>query len=149
VSFLKAPLGFCCGPLILHAEICIYAGSCLNPVDEDRRVSERIAALERASTDTNTFWTDPHRCSAIVLLQDRTQHIGEAIVGCRKSLTTMYSVVLPRNSWLENFGQLLDISRTSQHVYRLIELNLVAGVLILPLDEYESGTQGLIIVPCL
>jgi hypothetical protein len=121
----------------------------LNPVDEDRRVSERIAALERASTDTNTFWTDPHRRSAIVLLQDCTQHIGEAIVGCQKSLTTMYSVVLPRNSWPENFGQLLDISRTSQRVYRLIELNLVAGVLILPLDEYESGTQGLIIVPCL
>jgi hypothetical protein len=66
----------------LHSEICIFAGSCLDPVDEDRRVSERIAALERASTDTNTFWIDPHRRSAIVLLQDRAQHIGEAVDGC-------------------------------------------------------------------
>jgi hypothetical protein len=68
--------------LILHAKICISAGSCLNPVDEDRRVSERIAALERASTDTNTFWTDSRRHSAIVLLQDRAQHIREAVDGC-------------------------------------------------------------------
>jgi hypothetical protein len=68
--------------LILRAEICISAGSCLNPVDEDCRVSERIAALERASTDTNTFWTDPRRRSAIVLLQDHAQHIGEAVDGC-------------------------------------------------------------------
>jgi hypothetical protein len=68
--------------LILRAEICISAGSCLNPIDEDRRVSERISALERASTDTNTFWTDLRRHSAIVLLQDRAQHIGEAVDGC-------------------------------------------------------------------
>jgi hypothetical protein len=95
VSFLEAPLGFCCAPLTLRAEICISAGSCLNPVDEDRRVSERIAALERASTDTNTFWTDPRCRSAIVLLQDCAQHIKEAVYGCRKSLTTIYSIVLP------------------------------------------------------
>jgi hypothetical protein len=111
----------------LRAKVCIFAGSCLNPVDKDRRVSERIAALERASTDTNTFWVDPRRCSAIILLQDRAQHIGEALDGCRKSLTTMYSVVLPRNPPLENFGQLLDVFRTSRRVHHLIELNLVAG----------------------
>jgi hypothetical protein len=68
VSFLEAPLGFYCAPLILRVEVCISAGSCLNPVDEDRRVSERIAALEKSSTDTNTFWIDPRRRSAIVLL---------------------------------------------------------------------------------
>jgi hypothetical protein len=66
----------------LHAKISIFAGSCLNPVDEDRRVSERIASLERASTDTNTFWIDPHRRSAIVLLQDPAQHIGEVVYSC-------------------------------------------------------------------
>jgi hypothetical protein len=68
--------------LILRAEICIFAGSCLNPVDKDCQVSEQIAAIERASTDTNTFWVDPCRRSAIVLLQDRAQHIGEAVDGC-------------------------------------------------------------------
>jgi hypothetical protein len=120
-------LGFCYAPLSLHAKICTFAGSCLNPVDENRRVSERIAPLERASIDTNTFWVDPHRRNVIVLLQDHAQHIGEAVDGCRKSLTTMYSVVLPRNPPLENFGQLLDVFRTSRRVHRLIELNLVAG----------------------
>jgi hypothetical protein len=39
----------------------------------------------------------------------------------------MYSVMLPRNPPRENFGQLLDLFRTSQRVHRLIELNLVAG----------------------
>jgi hypothetical protein len=111
----------------LRAKVCIFAGSSLNPVDKDRRVSERIAALERVSTDTNTFWVDPRHCSAIVLLHDRAQHIGEALDGCRKSLTTMYSVVLPGNPPLENFGQLLNVFRTSRCVHRLIELNLVAG----------------------
>jgi hypothetical protein len=76
-------------------------------------VSERIAALERTSTGTNTFWVDPRRRSAIVLLQDRAQHIGEAVDGCQKSLTTMYSVVLRRNPPQENFGQLLDVFRTT------------------------------------
>jgi hypothetical protein len=65
------------------------SGTCLNPVDEDRWVSERIAALERASKDTDTLWVDQWHCSAIVLLQDRAHHIGEAVDGCRKSLTTI------------------------------------------------------------
>jgi hypothetical protein len=59
----------------------------LNPVDEDRRVSEWIAALERASIDTNAFWIDPCCRSAIALLQDRAQNIREAVGGCQKSLT--------------------------------------------------------------
>jgi hypothetical protein len=102
-------LGFYCAPLILFAEICIYAGSCLNPVDKDHRVSERIAALEKTLTDTNTFLIDPRCHSAIVLLQDRAQHIEEAVDGCRKSLTTMYSIGLRHNPRPENFGQLLDV----------------------------------------
>jgi hypothetical protein len=62
-----------------------------------------------------------------VLLQDRAQHIGEAIDGCRRSLTTMYSVMLPRNPLPVSFPQLLDAFRSSQRIHRLIELNLVAG----------------------
>jgi hypothetical protein len=62
-----------------------------------------------------------------VLLQDRAQHIGEAVDGCRKSLMTMYSVMLPRNPLLGSFPQLLNTFRSSQQIHRLIELNLVAG----------------------
>jgi hypothetical protein len=39
----------------------------------------------------------------------------------------MFSVMLPQNPPLENFGQLLNVSRTSHRIHRLIELNLVAG----------------------
>jgi hypothetical protein len=60
-------------------------------------------------------------------LQDRAQHIGEVVDGCQKSLAVMYSIVLPRNALPENFGKLLNVFRTSRHVHRLIELNLVAG----------------------
>jgi hypothetical protein len=98
----------------------------LQPINEDRRVSERIAALERASKDTNTLWVDLQRRSAIVLLQDRAQHIGEVVDGCQRSLTTMYSIMLPRNPPLESFKQLLDVFRSSQRIHRFIELNLVA-----------------------
>jgi hypothetical protein len=42
-------------------------------------------------------------------------------------LTTMYSVMLPWNPPSENFGQLLEVFRTSRRIHRLIELNLVAG----------------------
>jgi hypothetical protein len=42
-------------------------------------------------------------------------------------LTTMYSVMLPRNPLLGSFKQLLDVFRSSQRIHRLIELNLVAG----------------------
>jgi hypothetical protein len=47
-------------------------------------VSERIAALEKALTDTNTFWIDPRCHSAIVLLQDRAQHVRESVDHCQK-----------------------------------------------------------------
>jgi hypothetical protein len=35
--------------------------------------------------------------------------------------------MLPRNPFLENFGQLFEIFKISQHIHRLIELNLIAG----------------------
>jgi hypothetical protein len=62
-----------------------------------------------------------------VLLQDRAQHIGEAVDGCQRYLTTTYFVMLPRNPLPGSFPQLLDIFRSSQRIHRLIELNLVAG----------------------
>jgi hypothetical protein len=62
-----------------------------------------------------------------VLLQDRAQHIGEAVDDYRKALTTMHSVMLPRNPLPRTFPQLLAVFRSTQHVHRLIELNLVAG----------------------
>jgi hypothetical protein len=99
----------------------------LDPVDEAHQISERLAALERVYFDANTFWIDPRCRSAIVLLQYRVQHVGESVDGCRKSLTTMYSVMLPRNPPPDNFGQLLEVFRMSQRIHRLIELNLVAG----------------------
>jgi hypothetical protein len=101
-------------------------GTCLHPADENRWVSERIAALERVSKDTNTLWADLRRRSIVVLLQHRAQHIGEVVDGCQRSLTTMYSVMLPCNPPPESFKQLLDAFRSSQRIHRLIELNLVA-----------------------
>jgi hypothetical protein len=62
-----------------------------------------------------------------VLLQDRAQHIGDAVAGCQRSLTTMYSIMLPRNPLPGSFPHLLDTFRSSQRIHRLIELNLVAG----------------------
>jgi hypothetical protein len=62
-----------------------------------------------------------------MLLQDRAQHIGEAVDGCRMSLTIMYSVMLPRNAMPRDFRQLLETFWTSQRVHLLIKLNLIAG----------------------
>jgi hypothetical protein len=102
-------------------------GTCLHPADEDHRVSERIAALQKVSKDTNSLWSEPRCRSAVLLLQDRAQHIEEAVDGCQRSLTTMYSVMLPRTPPPENFKQQLDAFRSSQQIHRLIELNLVVG----------------------
>jgi hypothetical protein len=88
---------------------------------------ERLKALERTSSNTNTFWTDPRHRNAIVLLHDHVQHVGESVDCYRKSLTTMFSIMLPWKPPLENFGPLLDVFRMSRRIHRLIELNLVAG----------------------
>jgi hypothetical protein len=85
----------------------------LDFVGEARRVSERIAALERLSGGVETFWSDSRRRSAIVLLQDLAQHIGEAVDGCRKALTTMHFVMLPRNPIPGTFPQLLAVFRST------------------------------------
>jgi hypothetical protein len=76
----------------------------LDPVAEDRRVNKRAAALERVSSNTNTFWADARRRTTIALLQVCAQYVEEAVDGCRKSLTTMFSVMFPRNPLPENFG---------------------------------------------
>jgi hypothetical protein len=79
------------------------------------------------STSCETLWSNPQRRSAIVLLQDRAQHIGESVDSCRRALMTMYSIMLPRNPLPATFPLLLDTFRSSHRVHRLIELNLVAG----------------------
>jgi hypothetical protein len=99
----------------------------LNFAAEDRRVTERNTALERMSASVETLWSDPRRRNAIVLLQDRAQHVGESVDGCRRALTTMHSVMLPRNPPPATFPLLLDTFRSSHRIHRLIELNLAAG----------------------
>jgi hypothetical protein len=44
---------FCCVIVVSYALISYSPGICLDPVAEDRRVSERVAALERVSSDTD------------------------------------------------------------------------------------------------
>jgi hypothetical protein len=63
----------------------------------------------------------------VVRLQDRAQHIEEAVEGCRRAVTTMFSVMIPRNLFPTNFCELLDIFKTSQCIHRLIEMNPIAG----------------------
>jgi hypothetical protein len=58
-------------------------GTCLHPADENRRVVEQIAALEKVSEGASSLWADPRHHSAVVLLQDHAQHIGEAVDGCQ------------------------------------------------------------------
>jgi hypothetical protein len=102
-------------------------GTCLDFAAEDRRVTDRNAALEKMSAVVETLWSDPRPRSAIVLLQDRAQHIGESVDGCKRALVTMHSVMLPRNPLPVTFPLLFDTFRFSQRIHRLIELNLVAG----------------------
>jgi hypothetical protein len=72
-------------------------GTCLYPADENSRVAERIVALEKVSKDASSLWADPRCRSVVVLLQDRAQHIGKAVDGCQRALTTMYPAMLPCN----------------------------------------------------
>jgi hypothetical protein len=102
-------------------------GTCLDFAAEYRRVTERSAALEKMSAGVENLWSDPRCRSAVVLLQDRAQNIGEAVDGCWRALVTMHSVMLPRNPLPATFPLLLDVFRSSQRIHRLIELNLVAG----------------------
>jgi hypothetical protein len=47
------------------------AGTCLNLVGKSHRVIERITALQSVDQGTESLWSNPHRCRAIELLQDR------------------------------------------------------------------------------
>jgi hypothetical protein len=86
--------------LLFHcflSNIFVILGTCLDFAVEARRVTERNTALEKASEGVDSLWSDPRCRRAIVLLQDRAQHIREAVDGFRRSLMTMHSVMLPRN----------------------------------------------------
>jgi hypothetical protein len=105
----------------------VILGTCLDYAAEAHRVAKQNAALEKMSEGIDSLWSNPRRCSAIVLLQDRAQHIEESVDGCRRALITMHFVMLPRNPLPGSFLLLLDAFRSSQYIHRLIELNLVAG----------------------
>jgi hypothetical protein len=130
----EIPRGFSCFLLFHYCHLIssVVLGTCLDFAAEARRVAERNAALEKASEGIDSLWSDPRHCRAVVLLQDRAQHIGEAVDGCRRSLITMHSVMLPRNPLLGSFLLLLDAFSSSQRIHRLIELNLVAGANFAP-----------------
>jgi hypothetical protein len=102
-------------------------GTCLDFAAKNHRVTERNTALEKMSEGIDSLWSNPRCRSAIILLQDRAQHIGESVDGCRRALITMHSVMLPRNPLPRSFPLVLDAFRSSQRIHRLIELNLVAG----------------------
>jgi hypothetical protein len=81
VSFLSTP-SFSDYPLLFFVTPFAVIGTCLDFAAEDRRVAERNAALEKMSAGFETLWSDSRRRNAIVLLQDRAQHIGESVDGC-------------------------------------------------------------------
>jgi hypothetical protein len=126
VSFLLTP-SFSDYPLLFFVTPFAVIGTCLDFAAEDHRVAEQNAALEKMSAGFETLWSDSRCRNAIVLLQDRAQHIGESVDGCRRALTTMHSVMLPRNPLPATFPLLLDVFRSTHRIHRLIELNLVAG----------------------
>jgi hypothetical protein len=68
-------------PLLL-SNIYFILGTCLDFVAEACWVAERNTALEKASEGIDSLWSNPRPRRAIVLLQDRAQHIGEAVDGC-------------------------------------------------------------------
>jgi hypothetical protein len=74
---------FPCLPTAVLVTPFVIIGTCLDFASEDRRVTERNAVLEKMSAGFETLWSNPRRRSAIVLLQDRAQHIGESVDGCR------------------------------------------------------------------
>jgi hypothetical protein len=53
----------------------------------------------------------------VVRLQDHAQHIAEPVEGCRRALTTMFSVMLPRNPFPASFRELLDVFKSSQRIH--------------------------------
>jgi hypothetical protein len=90
-------------------------------------VVERVAALEEATFDINTLWSDARRHHTVVWLQDCAQHIEEVVEGCQRALTTMFSVMPPRNPFPASFHEFLDVFKKSRCIHRQIELNLIAG----------------------
>jgi hypothetical protein len=84
-------------------------------------------------THPNTFWSDARRRQAIVWLQNRTHYIEETVEGCRRALMTLFLVMLRWNPFLQNFCQLLDTLRSSDHIHCFIRLNLV---------DKDIGTPG-------
>jgi hypothetical protein len=112
----EIPCGFSCFLLFHYCRLIssVVLGTCVDFAAEAHRVAERNIALEKASEGIDSLWSDPRRRRAIVLLQDRAQHIGEAADGCRISLITMHSIMLPRNPLPGSFPLLLDTFRSSQ-----------------------------------
>jgi hypothetical protein len=112
VRFLVA---FCC--ILLSQYCCLISstvlGTCLDFAAEARQIAERNTALEKASEGIGSLWSDSQRRHAVVLLQDRAQHIGEPVDGYRRSLITMHSVMLPRNPLPGSFLLLLDTFKFS------------------------------------
>jgi hypothetical protein len=73
----EVPCGFSCFLLFHYCHLISFVvlGTCLDFAAEACRVAERNTALEKASEGIDSLWSDPRCGRAIVLLQDRAQHI--------------------------------------------------------------------------
>jgi hypothetical protein len=88
--------------------VALDVGTCLDAAAEDLRGGVRVIVLERVSAGTDPFWSDAQRHQAVVLLQDRVDHIERTVGACRKALMTTLTVTLPINPPPDNFRKLLD-----------------------------------------
>ncbi|KAM0839717.1 hypothetical protein ACQ4PT_060139 [Festuca glaucescens] len=71
---------------------------CLSPVDEAKRLRNRMNALYEASSGTaNDFWTDNKRSHVLALLQDRVLEVGEFVECCCSAMALIYNAMFPRN----------------------------------------------------
>ena len=100
----------------------------LNPAEENRRVSNRLNALESyASKAEASFWSNREGGHTLALLQDRVAQVVTLVDRCQRALVRVHDALFPLNPLPEGLHNLLLKFRDGLRVHKFVHAQLVGG----------------------
>jgi hypothetical protein len=100
---------------------------CLNALEENKRVHDKVNALTNLSQPHGVFWTDKSKADVVVKFQDRVEQVHGFFDKCRASLAMVWGTMFPVNPLPPMLLALMAKFKDSAEVRTLVRNQLLAG----------------------
>jgi hypothetical protein len=111
---------------------------CLNALEENKRVHDKVNALTNLSQPHGVFWTDKSKADVVVKFQDRVEQVHGFFDKCRASLAMVWGTMFPLNPLPPMLLALMAKFKDSAKVRTLVRNQLLAGAEVEPADSAST-----------